>query len=85
VPYLLQLGGHVAEDLPKIIAAARARHPGVPIDLAAHLGYDPLLVHVIADRVGDTVREQAELQETLCLGLPVYSGRRTVNVLPIPS
>jgi sirohydrochlorin cobaltochelatase len=51
VPYFLQLGGHVAEDLPAIIAAARVRHPHTDIMLTDHLGYDPLLVEVIADRV----------------------------------
>jgi sirohydrochlorin cobaltochelatase len=56
VPYFLQLGGHVAEDLPAIIAAARVRHPHVDITLTDHLGYDPLLVNVIADRVAQRIR-----------------------------
>lgn len=51
VPFFLQLGGHVAEDLPAIIAKAQAQHPAVTITPAAYLGYDPLLVQVIADRV----------------------------------
>jgi sirohydrochlorin cobaltochelatase len=50
LPYFLQLGGHVAEDLPALIAQARLRHPHVAIALASHLGYDPLLAQVIADR-----------------------------------
>lgn len=50
VPYFLQLGGHVAEDLPRIIGQAQQRYPEVPIVLAGHLGYDPLLAAVIADR-----------------------------------
>jgi sirohydrochlorin cobaltochelatase len=49
VPYFLQLGGHVAEDLPATIDAARQRHAGAEIILAEHLGYDQLLVEVIAD------------------------------------
>jgi sirohydrochlorin cobaltochelatase len=53
VPYFLQLGGHVAEDLPALIAAARQRHPAATILLAEHLGYDPLLVSAIADRVAE--------------------------------
>ncbi|NJO83607.1 MAG: hypothetical protein HC828_12930, partial [Blastochloris sp.] len=51
VPYFLQLGGHVAEDLPAIIAAARGHHPHTDIRLTDHLGYDPLFVEVIAERV----------------------------------
>ncbi len=55
VPYFLQLGGHVREDLPAAIAAARARHPGATIRLAEHLGYAPALADVIADRVAEAV------------------------------
>jgi sirohydrochlorin ferrochelatase len=50
LPYFLQLGDHVAEDLPALIAEARRRRPGSAIALAPHLGYDPLLARVIADR-----------------------------------
>jgi sirohydrochlorin cobaltochelatase len=56
VPLFLQLGGHVAEDLPAIIAAARMRFPDQQITLASYLGYDPLLVEVIADRVREALR-----------------------------
>ncbi len=55
VPYFLQLGGHVVEDLPAIVAEARARHPATPIALAGHLAYDPLLLSVIADRVAEAI------------------------------
>ncbi len=55
VPYFLQLGGHVVEDLPAIVAEARARHPAMPIALAGHLAYDPLLLSVIADRVAEAI------------------------------
>ncbi len=51
VPYFLQLGGHVQEDLPAAIAAGRARYPLASITLASHLGYDAALATVIADRV----------------------------------
>jgi hypothetical protein len=33
------------------VAAASARYPGRVIRLASYLGYDPLLVSVVADRV----------------------------------
>jgi sirohydrochlorin ferrochelatase len=51
VPYFLQAGRHVARDLPALIDEARQRHPGITLCLAEHLGYDPLLAEVIADRV----------------------------------
>ena len=57
VPYFLQLGGHVAEDLPATIDAARRRHAATQISLAEHLGYDELLVQVIADRTTTTTAQ----------------------------
>jgi sirohydrochlorin cobaltochelatase len=58
-PYFLQLGNHVKDDLPAIIAAARERHPGAVILLAEHLAYDRLLVSVIADRVAEAQARSA--------------------------
>jgi sirohydrochlorin cobaltochelatase len=60
-PYFLQLGNHVKDDLPAIIAAARARHPASTILLAEHLAYDRLLVSVIADRVAEALAHAAEI------------------------
>ena len=54
-PYFLQLGNHVKDDLPAIIAAARMRHPASTILLTEHLAYDRLLVSVIADRVAEAL------------------------------
>lgn len=51
VPYFLQLGGHVAEDLPEAVAAAQTRHPSVYWTLANHLSYDPLLLEVVRERL----------------------------------
>ena len=48
VPYLLQLGKHTAEDVTAAVATARRGYPSVQIQLAAQLGYDPLLVEVLA-------------------------------------
>jgi sirohydrochlorin ferrochelatase len=50
-PFFLQLGGHAADDLPAIVAAARLAHPAAAVVCAAHLGYHPLLAKVITDRV----------------------------------
>jgi sirohydrochlorin cobaltochelatase len=54
-PYFLQLGNHVKDDLPAIVASARARYPESTILLAEYLGYDRLLISAIADRVGELV------------------------------
>ena len=54
-PYFLQIGNHVRDDLPAIIAAARIRHPASTILLTEHLAYNRLLVSVIADRVAEAL------------------------------
>jgi sirohydrochlorin cobaltochelatase len=38
VPVFLGVGGHIKEDLPKLAAAARARHQGVEIVLERTIG-----------------------------------------------
>jgi sirohydrochlorin ferrochelatase len=53
VPYLLQLGGHAAEDVPAAVEEARAAYPATRIALAAHLGYDPLLAEALATRAAE--------------------------------
>lgn len=50
-PYFLQLGGHVAEDLPEAVGAARASHPDTVFTLADYLSYDPLLLDVVRARL----------------------------------
>lgn len=50
-PYFLQLGGHVAEDLPEAVGAARTAHPGTAFTLADYLSYDPLLLEVVRTRL----------------------------------
>jgi sirohydrochlorin cobaltochelatase len=61
-PFFLQLGNHVRDDLPAIIAAARDRHPACTILLAEHLAYDQLLVSVIADRVAEALARSADIE-----------------------
>jgi sirohydrochlorin ferrochelatase len=56
VPHFLQLGGHVAEDLPAIVGEARKRHPALGLHLSQHLGFDPLLADIVADRYSETMR-----------------------------
>jgi sirohydrochlorin cobaltochelatase len=68
VPYFLHLGNHVVDDLPAIIADARARHPASTILLAGHLAYDRLLVTAIADRVAEALASAD--QPTSGMGAP---------------
>lgn len=56
MPYFLYLGGHVGRDLPEHMSQARSRYPGLEIRVAPHLGYDPRIVAVTADRIGRGLR-----------------------------
>jgi len=51
VPYFLYMGGHVSRDLPAAAARARARHTGIRIRIAPHLGADPRLLDIVSQRV----------------------------------
>ena len=53
VPFFLHVGNHVLRDLPDIVGSARDRHPGVDIVLEEHIGADPRLVGLVADRIRD--------------------------------
>ena len=49
VPLFLGPGGHVRNDLPRMVAAARARHPGVSIELLGPAGEDAAVIESLAD------------------------------------
>lgn len=51
IPYFVQAGRHVVQDIPRIVSEARARHPEKNILLAEYLGFDPRMVSVIRDRI----------------------------------
>ena len=38
VPVFIAMGGHMREDVPRIVAGVRARHPGVAIEVQEALG-----------------------------------------------
>ncbi len=58
-PYFLQLGGHVAEDLPEAVATAQAQHPDMKLTLADYLSYDPLLLSIIQSRLSAQLPQAA--------------------------
>jgi sirohydrochlorin cobaltochelatase len=47
-PLFMAQGGHLKEDLPRILDAVRAVHPNVPIALQAAIGDVPELLDAIA-------------------------------------
>lgn len=48
VPVFLGQGGHVLRDLPPMLEALRARHPGLDLRVAAAVGEDPAVLDAIA-------------------------------------
>jgi sirohydrochlorin cobaltochelatase len=56
VPVFLGQGGHVKEDLPKLVAAAQAAHPGVSIEAQPAIGEQPEVIEAIAGAIAARTR-----------------------------
>jgi sirohydrochlorin cobaltochelatase len=48
VPIFLSGGGHVAQDIPALVAAERARYPHVTFEVAGALGEEPEVMAAMA-------------------------------------
>jgi sirohydrochlorin cobaltochelatase len=48
IPVFLGQGGHVKEDLPRLVAQARSAHPNVAITLEPPIGEQPAVIDAIA-------------------------------------
>lgn len=55
VPLMLGVGGHVRDDIPEAIAAARERVPGATVVQTPHLGPDPRLRGAVIERVASVL------------------------------
>lgn len=51
IPYFLSAGRHVAGDIPAIAADARARHPGLDIEVTGHFGAQDRVLELLAAMV----------------------------------
>jgi sirohydrochlorin cobaltochelatase len=49
VPMFLGSGGHVRQDLPRLVDALRAAHPGLHVALAGAIGEQPEVLAAMAD------------------------------------
>lgn len=47
LPYFLNSGRHVIEDIPNIISMCKVQHPDVDISLAPHLGASHVMVDLL--------------------------------------
>ncbi|MDP2752099.1 MAG: sirohydrochlorin chelatase [Rhodocyclaceae bacterium] len=57
VPLILNAAGHVQEDIPNAIEAARQRHPQVLFHATKHLGMNLTILEVLQKRVRTALRE----------------------------
>ncbi len=55
-PLFIAQGGHLKNDLPKILGAIRAEHPGIEITLMPALGEIDAVVDIIANWLGAAAR-----------------------------
>ena len=54
-PLFIAPGGHLKNDLPKILSAVRAKHPGIEITLLPALGEIDAVLDLIADWLAGAV------------------------------
>jgi sirohydrochlorin ferrochelatase len=47
LPYFLNSGRHVVEDVPEMLEQARSQHPDAEITLAQHLGASSMMIDLV--------------------------------------
>jgi len=57
-PYFLSPGRHSTSDIPRLVAEAAARHPGVSFRVTEPLGLHPKIGEVILERAKESLRLQ---------------------------
>jgi len=56
LPWFLAAGRHTSDDIPRLVAEARALHPQLRVRIGAPLGLDDKLVELALQRVADARR-----------------------------
>ncbi len=56
VPVFLGQGGHIKEDLPRLVTAAQAAHPGLLIEAQPAIGEQPEVIEAIASAIAARTR-----------------------------
>ncbi len=54
IPYFLNSGRHVIEDIPNIVNETKQHYPDVEIKIAPHLGASPLMVDLLIASANET-------------------------------
>ncbi|HSG95555.1 MAG TPA: sirohydrochlorin chelatase, partial [Afifellaceae bacterium] len=68
VPGMLFAAGHAKNDIPSVLNAYRAEHPGLTIDYGRELGIDPKMIAAAGDRIRETLAaasDDVQLHETM--------------------
>jgi len=55
MPYFLFMGAHVRHDLPEEIETAQQRHPGLVMEMGAHLGTHRKLAELEVERINEAM------------------------------
>lgn len=56
LPYFLNTGRHVAEDIPHEVDIARAELPSVNIELLPHIGAGPAMIDLLIQKATESAR-----------------------------
>ena len=62
-PYFLGPGAHTTRDIPRLVAEAERRHPGLRIRISDPLGVDDRVVEVVLDRIAASEESQGREPE----------------------
>ncbi len=81
VPVFLGAGGHVRRDLPELLAAIRAAHPGLHLDATPAIGESAAITRAIAQAAWTLVAEP--LAEPVAPGVDT-PGADTPAAVPQP-
>lgn len=52
LPYFLNSGRHVVEDIPNIVNDCKSQYPDINISIAPHLGASSLMINLLIDSAG---------------------------------
>jgi sirohydrochlorin ferrochelatase len=56
IPFFLTVGLHLRRDMPKLVAAAQAQHPGIELIVGQSLEGHPLMPSMILSRVQEVLQ-----------------------------
>ncbi|WP_438969836.1 sirohydrochlorin chelatase [Methylophaga sp.] len=47
MPYFLNSGKHVTQDIPEVITAIKPQYPDITIDVTEHIGASPVMIELV--------------------------------------